>query len=98
MVHNRTVGDLDGNKAPRWMSAHASRLKKHCPRPACRWQWSDVNLDHGTLVKLRDMGLIVQAGDQEWRSTERLMKAIADYGRFNEDDVGTVTGTVDLSE
>ena len=91
-----TVGDLDP-RAARWMSSNAHLLVDAIPRPGTTWSWSDTDLSNGQLCKLRDMGLIEHVGWKQWVTTERCIRAIADYGCFDVDDVGTTVGQASFS-
>lgn len=86
-----TVGDLNRRQAM-WMQAHAHHLAERVPSRNCRWRWSDVELTHGELAKLRDAGLIEQVERDWWRTTDRCIQAICDYGRLERDAVGCRAG------
>lgn len=86
MSTSKRVGDL--GSSGRWMTAHAHELKDVVPLPGCTWSFSETDLTRSQFSYLRRKNLIVKIGEQEWRSTRKLIKGIADYGRFNEEDVG----------
>lgn len=70
------------------MCSNAHLLVDDIPLPGGAWSWSDTNLTRSQLCRLRNMGLIVHVGRKKWKTTERCVKAIADYGCYNLDDVG----------
>lgn len=71
------------------MAAHAHELKDVIPLPDHTWKWSDTDLTRSQFSHLRRSGLIKQMGEQEWRTTEKCIQAIADYGRIPRDEIGT---------
>ena len=85
---SESVGDLGRNSA-RWMTANAHQLKDVIPLPDHTWMWSDTDLTRSQFSYLRRKNLIVKEGPQEWRTTEKCIKAIADYGRIPREEIGT---------
>jgi hypothetical protein len=70
------------------MTANAKELAEDIPQPGCTWSWSDTDLDRSLLCSLKNKDLIVQVGEQEWRTPEKTIEEIANYGRLDEDAVG----------
>ncbi|WP_143114447.1 hypothetical protein [Halopenitus persicus] len=85
---SKPVGDL-GRKSARWMTANAHELKDVIPFPDHTWKWSNTDLTRSQFSYLRRQNLIEQVGEQEWRTTEKCIQAIADYGRIPRDEIGT---------
>ncbi len=83
------VGSLSRGDAE-WMTCHWRELVDSIPRPGVEWRWGDVDIDAGTLMVLRDRGLISRASDrrQTWRTPRSTIRAVADYGRVDESEVG----------
>lgn len=85
---SKSVGDL-GIGNGRWMTANAHKLKDVIPLPDHTWSWSETELTRSQLSELRNRNLIVKEGEQEWRTTEKCIQAISDYGRVQRDEIGT---------
>ncbi|MGM0605950.1 MAG: hypothetical protein ACQETB_09815 [Halobacteriota archaeon] len=83
----RNVGGL-GTTAARWMTANAKELAETIPRPGCTWSWSETDLDRSLLCSLKNKNLIVHVGEQEWRTPEKTIEEIANYGRLDLCDIG----------
>jgi hypothetical protein len=83
------VGSL-GRSDANWMSRNAHKLVDSLPRPGVEWRWGDVEIDQGTLMVLRDRNMISRASDrrQTWVTPRSTIRAIADYGRVDVDNVG----------
>lgn len=71
------------------MSTHAHDLTDVIPLPDHTWAWSDTDLTRSQFSYLRRHGLIKQIDEQEWRTTEKCIQAIEDYGRIPRDEIGT---------
>lgn len=85
---SKSVGDL-GIGDGRWMTANAHKLKDVIPLPDHTWSWSETELTRSQFSELRRRNLIVHEGEQEWRTTEKCIQAIEDYGRIPRDEIGT---------
>ena len=85
---SKPVGNL-GRDSARWMTANAHELKDVIPLPDHTWAWSDTDLTRSQFSYLRRYGLIKQVDEQEWRTTEKCIQAIEDYGRIPRDEIGT---------
>lgn len=91
---SQRVGSLDRGDAE-WMSCHAHELVDALPRSGATWRWGDVDLDTSTLRSMMHRGLIVQVdrNEQTWRTPRNTIRAIADYGGYDMDDVGAGCST-----
>lgn len=76
------VGDLLRGQAE-WMTAYAADLAVTVPLPRYRWNWEAIATPTGQLRKLRDFCLIVQVDTRTWKTTERLIQAIARLRRLS---------------
>lgn len=84
---SQPVGNL-GRTCARWMATHADELKDVIPLPDHTWKWSETDLTRSQFSYLRRYGLIEQVGEQEWRTTNKCIQAIGNYGRIPQDEIG----------